>query len=255
MKITDFYNYKKGSKKISMVTAYDYTTGLIVRDSDIDCVLVGDSLAMTMYGKKTTIWANPQVMALHTKAVSNAVRNKLVISDMPFLSFRQGINKAMASVEKLIKAGAQAVKIEGVDGHEHVIEHIIKSDIPVMGHIGLTPQSVHKFGGYKIQGKGKKSENLLIKQAKKLQNLGCFSIVLECMPEKLAKKITQILKIPTIGIGAGPYVDGQVLVIQDLLGMNKNLNLSFVKTYLNGYELIKTALNKFNKDIKENRFP
>lgn len=254
MKINDFYNYKKPGQKISMITAYDYTTASIVNDSDIDCVLVGDSLAMTMHGASSTIWADTSVMALHTKAVGKAIKNKLLISDMPFLSFRKGVLKAIKTVEELMKAGADAVKIEGIDGHEDIISHIIKSDIPVMGHLGLTPQSVNKFGGYKIQGKDKASADLILNQAKKLQDLGCFSIVLECVPEDLAKKITNALRIPIIGIGAGPHTDGQVLVIQDMLGLYKSPP-SFVKKYMDGGKLIKDALNSFDRETKNKTFP
>jgi 3-methyl-2-oxobutanoate hydroxymethyltransferase len=254
MKINDFYNYKKPGKKISMITAYDYTTASIVNDSDIDCVLVGDSLAMTMYGESSTVCASPAIMALHTKAVRKGIKDKLLIGDMPFLSFRKGFLKAMETVEELMKAGADAVKLEGIDGHEDTISHIVKSDIPVMGHLGLTPQSVNKFGGYKIQGKDIAGADLILRQAKKLQDLGCFSIVLECIPEELSKKITDTLKIPTIGIGAGPSTDGQVLVIQDMLGLY-DCPPSFVKKYIDGRKLIKEALNSFNEEIKNESFP
>ncbi|MEA3306788.1 MAG: 3-methyl-2-oxobutanoate hydroxymethyltransferase [Elusimicrobiota bacterium] len=254
MKINDFYNYKKPGKKISMITAYDYSTASIVNDSDIDCVLVGDSLAMTMHGDPSTILANTSLMALHTKAVRKAIKTKLLISDMPFLSFRKGITKAMETVEELMKAGADAVKLEGIDGHEDAISHIIKSDIPVMGHLGLTPQSVNKFGGYKVQGKDEASADLILRQAKKLQDLGCFSIVLECVPENLSKKITGALKIPVIGIGAGPHTDGQVLVIGDMLGLYESPP-SFVKKYIDGRKFIKEALNSFNTEIKNELFP
>ncbi|MCG2726544.1 MAG: 3-methyl-2-oxobutanoate hydroxymethyltransferase [Elusimicrobia bacterium] len=254
MKINDFYNYKKPGKKISMITAYDYTTASIVNDSDIDCALVGDSLAMTMHGASSTIWANSRIMALHTEAVRKAIKDKLLISDMPFLSFRKGFLKAMETVEKLMKAGADAVKLEGIDGHEDTLSHIIKSDIPVMGHLGLTPQSINKFGGYKIQGKDKTGADSILRQAKKLQELGCFSIVLECIPEELSKEITDTLKIPTIGIGAGPHTDGQVLVIQDMLGLYE-LPPSFAKKYIDGRKLIKEALNSFNKEVKNEAFP
>ncbi|MBU2530609.1 MAG: 3-methyl-2-oxobutanoate hydroxymethyltransferase, partial [Elusimicrobia bacterium] len=232
----------------------DYTTASIVNDSDIDCVLVGDSLAMTMHGEPSTILASTSLMALHTKAVRKAIKNKLLISDMPFLSFRKGFLKAMETAEELMKAGADAVKLEGLDGHEDTVSHLIKSDIPVMGHAGLTPQSVNKFGGYKTQGKDKTSADLILRQAKKLQDLGCFSIVLECVPEDLAKKITDNLKIPTIGIGAGPHTDGQVLVIQDMLGLY-DCPPSFVKKYMDGRKLIKEALNSFDKETKSNVFP
>ncbi|MBI4655835.1 MAG: 3-methyl-2-oxobutanoate hydroxymethyltransferase [Elusimicrobia bacterium] len=254
MKIADFYNYKKGSQKISMVTAYDYTTAKIADDSNIDCVLVGDSLSMVIYGKRSTLWASTMVMAMHTSAVAAAVKGKLVIADMPFLSFRKGPTQAMNCVEKLVKAGAQAIKLEGIDGHKDVIERIVKSDIPVMGHLGLTPQSIRRFGGYKIQGKDKNSAQKILKQTKSLEHCGCFAIVLECIPQDLAKKITHSVKIPTIGIGAGPHTDGQVLVFHDLLGMYPQ-SPSFAKKYLDGYGLIKNALDDFDRDIKRGNYP
>ena len=238
-----------------MVTAYDYTMAALAAGSAVDCVLVGDSLAMVMHGKASTIWASDTVMALHTKAVAAAVKNKLIIADMPFLSFRKGPDKAMNCVEKLVKSGAQAVKLEGVDGHEDVIKRIIDSDIPVMGHLGLTPQSIRKFGNYRTQGRDKVSAGRIFRQAEKLEKLGCFSLVLECVPPDLAEKITRSLKIPVIGIGAGPYTDGQVLVMQDLLGLYGDITPSFVKKYLDGRKLVIGALNNFDGEIKSGRFP
>ncbi len=255
MLITDFYRYKKNGAKISMVTAYDYTMAKLAAASSVDCVLVGDSLAMVMYGKPSTIWASNRVMALHTGAVAAAVKNKLIIADMPFLSFRKGPDKAMGCVDMLVKAGAQAVKLEGVAGHENVIKRIINSDVPVMGHIGLTPQSVHRFGGYRVQGRDKRSAERILEQAKKLESLGCFAVVLECVPDALAKKITAALKIPTIGIGAGPHTDGQVLVLQDMLGLYGDIAPSFVKRYMDGRRLVVAALNSFDKEVKSAEFP
>lgn len=255
MLITDFYRYKKKGARISMVTAYDYTMAALAAASRVDCVLVGDSLAMVMHGKQSTIWASDKVMALHTGAVASAVRNKLIIADMPFLSFRKGPDKAMGCVDMLVKAGAQAVKIEGVTGHENVIKRIINSDIPVMGHLGLTPQSVHGFGGYRVQGRDKRSAKRIFEQAKLLESLGCFAIVLECVPDGLAKKITAALKIPTIGIGAGPHTDGQVLVLQDMLGLYGDITPSFVKRYMDGRGLVVSALDNFDKEIKSGKFP
>lgn len=254
MQITDFYSYKKPGKKISMITAYDYTLARLAGESAVDCVLVGDSLAMVMHGRSSTLRASVDVMALHTAAVARAVTNKLIIADMPFLSFRKGKERAMEAVEKLMKAGAQAVKLEGLDGHEDAIEHIIKSDIPVIGHIGLTPQSIHKFGGYKQQGKDPRSAAGLLKQAGELERLGCFAIVLECVPRELAGKITGSVRVPTIGIGAGPYTDGQVLVMQDMLGLYGGVP-SFVKKYLDGRALVVEALNSFSREVKSAKFP
>ncbi len=237
-----------------MITAYDYTLAALAGESDVDCVLVGDSLAMVMHGHGSTIAATADMMALHTAAVARAVKDKLIVGDMPFLSVRKGLGPAMEAVEKLARAGAQAVKIEGVEGHGEIISHIIKSDIPVMGHIGLTPQSVNKFGGYKAQGKDPASAERLVAQALELERLGCFALVLECVPEELAKRITGSLKIPVIGIGAGRFTDGQVLVLHDLLGLYGEPP-PFVKKYLDGRRLVVAALNNFDKEVKNSVFP
>ena len=254
MKITDFYSYKKPGRKISMITAYDYTMAALAAQSAVDCVLVGDSLAMVMHGHDSTLGATTDIMALHTAAVSRAVKGKLVVGDMPFLTMRKGLGPAMEAVEKLARAGAQAVKAEGLEGHEEIISHIIKSDIPVMGHIGLTPQSVHKFGGYRTQGKDPASARRLVEQARELERLGCFALVLECVPEGLARRITGLLKIPVIGIGAGPGTDGQVLVLHDMLGLYGEPP-SFVKKYLDGRRLVVDALNAFDGEVKNSVFP
>lgn len=254
MKITDFYSYKKPGRKISMITAYDSTLAALAAESEVDCVLVGDSLAMVMHGHGSTIAATVDMMALHTAAVARAVKGKLVIADMPFLSVRKGLGPAMEAVEKLARAGAQAVKIEGLEGHEDIISHIVKSDMPVMGHLGLTPQSINKFGGYKAQGRDQASAERLAVQALELESLGCFALVLECVPGKLAERITGLLKIPVIGIGAGPSTDGQVLVMQDMLGLYGEPP-SFVKKYLDGRRLVLEALNNFDGEVKNSVFP
>jgi len=254
MKITDFYSYKKPGRKISMITAYDYTLAAIAAESAVDCVLVGDSLSMVMHGQPSTLAATVDMMALHTAAVARAVKDKLVVGDMPFLSMRKGLGPAMEAVEALARAGAQAVKAEGLEGHEEMISHIIKSDIPVMGHIGLTPQSVNKFGGYRTQGRDQASAERLVSQARELEQLGCFSLVLECVPEKLAERITGLVKIPVIGIGAGPFTDGQVLVLHDMLGLYGEPP-SFVKKYLDGRRLVVDALNAFDGEVKNSVFP
>jgi len=237
-----------------MVTAYDYAMAVLAAESAVDCVLVGDSLAMVMHGKPSTIWASDAVMALHTGAVAAAVDNKLVIADMPFLSFRKGPGRAMDSVEKLVRAGAQAVKLEGLEGHEDVIRRMIDSDIPVMGHLGLTPQSIRKLGGYRTQGRDAASAGRIFRQAVELEKLGCFALVLECVPPGLAAKITAALKIPVIGIGAGPDTDGQVLVAHDLLGLCRSAP-SFAKKYLDGRGLVVDALDRFDAEVKTSVFP
>ncbi|MFA5806108.1 MAG: 3-methyl-2-oxobutanoate hydroxymethyltransferase, partial [Melioribacteraceae bacterium] len=240
---------------ISLVTCYDYWSAQIIDESDIDAVLVGDSAAMVMHGFETTVNAELEMMCYHIEAVKRGLKNKFLIGDLPFLAHRKNLNYLMESVDRFMKAGAQAVKIEGADGNLEMIEHLVKSGVPVLGHLGLTPQSVHQLGGFKLQGKDELTAKKIFQDSLLLQQAGCFSIVLEMIPAEAAKKITDELEIPTIGIGAGPFTSGQVLVLQDLLGLNKNFNPKFVRKYLDGYDLIKTALNNFNKDIKEEKFP
>lgn len=254
MKITDFYNYRKPGPKISMVTAYDYTMASVAAASGVDCVLVGDSAAMVMHGHPSTLAATPEMMALHTAAVARAVTDRLVVTDMPFLSVRKGLAPAMETVEKLARAGAQAVKVEGLDGHGDIISHIAGSGVPVMGHLGLTPQSVNALGGYRTQGRVPEEARRLAAQAEELQALGCFALVLECVPAGLAAEITVSLRIPVIGIGAGPRTDGQVLVMQDLLGLYGEPP-SFVRKYLDGRRLAAGALDAFDAEVKSGAFP
>lgn len=253
--IQGFQIMKNEKKKISLVTCYDYWSSRIIDESDIDAVLVGDSAAMVMHGFETTVNAELEMMCYHIEAVKRGLKNKFLIGDLPFLAHRKNLNYLMESVDRFMKAGAQAVKVEGADGNLEMIEHLVKSGVPVMGHLGLTPQSVHQLGGFKLQGKDEFTAKKIFQDSLLLQQAGCFSIVLEMIPAEAAKKITDELEIPTIGIGAGPFTSGQVLVLHDLLGLNKNFNPKFVRKYLDGYDLIKTALNSFNKDIKEEKFP
>ncbi len=257
MKITDFQKRKREGGKISVVTCYDYTSARIVAGSAIDCVLAGDSAAMMMHGESSTVAANVEMMTWHTRAVARGLAGseKFLIADMPFPSFRLGPVEAMKTVDTLVKAGAQAVKLEGVAGHEDVIATIIGSGIPVMGHLGLTPQSVLAFGGYRVQGRDERAQARLQEQALKLEDLGCFAVVLECIPASVAEKITAKLHIPTIGIGAGVHCDGQVLVWQDLLGLQSELQPRFVKRYLDGESLVRGALERYDREVKESVFP
>jgi 3-methyl-2-oxobutanoate hydroxymethyltransferase len=255
MKIHDFKKMKDDGAKISVVTCYDYWSAKIIAQSDIDCILVGDSLAMVMHGHSTTIPASIDLMALHIEAVARGAGSKFIIADLPFCSYRKGLVEAMNAVEKLMQAGGHAVKLEGVVGNETLINHIVNSGVPVMGHVGFTPQSIHQLGGFSVQGKDKNTADELLKQALMLGKAGCFAVVLECIPNELAQKITKELSIPTIGIGAGIEVSGQVLVLQDLLGLNCDFKPKFCKTYLNGCEQVTNALNEFNKEVKTKVFP
>lgn len=253
--VIDFARLKAEGRKISMVTAYDAWSARLVARSHVDAVLVGDSALMVMHGDQTTLTATVALMALHTRAVARAAAGKLVIADMPFLSFRRGIGPAMSAVASLVRSGAQAVKLEGVDGHEDVIRHVVGSGVPVMGHIGLTPQSVHQYGGFRVQGRTGEDAARLVRQAHALEDLGCFAIVLECVPAALAGRITAELKVATIGIGAGTGTDGQVLVLHDLWGVDSTSTPRFVRRYLEGERLLTDALDRFDADVKEARFP
>lgn len=253
--ITEFQKYKNENKPISVITCYDYWSAKIINETEIDAVLVGDSAAMVMHGFDTTVNANMQMMVYHIEAVKRGVKNKLIIGDMPFLSYRKSLIETMNNVEQYMKAGSDAVKIEGANGHLEYIKHIVDSGVPVMGHLGLTPQSIHQLGGYKVQAKNKNAAEKLKTYAKQLEDAGCFSIVLELIPAELGKEVTDSLNIPTIGIGAGKYTSGQVLVLQDMLGMNKDFNPKFLRKYINGFELLKGALNNFSADVKNKNFP
>jgi 3-methyl-2-oxobutanoate hydroxymethyltransferase len=245
MNVLEFQKMKDEGRKISMVTCYDYSSARAVAESSIDCILVGDSVAMTIHGYPTTLSATTAMMALHTAAVARGAVNKFIIADLPFLSYRKGLKDAMDSVHELMSAGAHAVKLEGVRGHAEIIRHIVDSGVPVMGHLGLTPQSVHQLGGMKV----------LSSQARELEAAGCFAIVLECVPYEAARIVTELLKIPTIGIGAGANVSGQVLVYQDLIGLNPGFKPKFLRVYANAFEIIQTALNDYNNDVKAGLFP
>lgn len=253
--VRDFAKFKAERRKISMVTAYDAWSAHLVQRSQVDAVLVGDSAAMVMHGHTTTVPATLAVMALHTAAVARAVTDKLLIADMPFLSYRRGISAAMRATEALMRGGAHAVKLEGVDGHEDVIRHIIGSGVPVMGHVGLTPQFVHQFGGFRVQGRESADAEKIRSQAHALEELGCFSIVLECIPAELGGRITSELTVPTIGIGAGACTDGQVLVLQDLWGVSDGHAPRFVRRYVDGSAILTDALNRYDDDVKNGRFP
>lgn len=252
--IIEFGKMKSAGKKISLVTCYDFWSAKIIDDSNIDAVLVGDSGAMVMHGFETTISAEIEMMCYHVAAVKRATK-KFIIADLPFLEHKKGKENLYQSVDRLFKAGANAVKIENADGNLELVKDLTQTGIPVMGHLGLVPQSINQLGGYKKQGGNEKSSNKIFEDSLKLQEAGCFSIVLEMVPSDLAKKITNELIIPTIGIGAGPETDGQVLVLTDLLGMDKEFHPKFVRKYLQGYNLILDSLNTYNDDVKKKNFP
>lgn len=255
MNILEFQERKRQGKKISMVTCYDYTFARLLNESAVDTILVGDSGAMVMHGHSTTLNADIPLMALHTAAVVRGAPKKLVIADLPFLSYRKSLSENVEAAGALMRAGAQALKLEGAAGNLELVHHLVQSGIPIMGHLGLTPQSIHQLGGFRVQGREERAANLLMQQSKELQDAGCFGLVLECVPSAVAGPIAKALDIPVIGIGAGLDVDGQVLVLQDMLGMNPGFQPKFLRKYFNGVEELTKAFNHFHEDVTSKNFP
>jgi 3-methyl-2-oxobutanoate hydroxymethyltransferase len=251
----DFVRAKVEGRRLSMVTCYDYTFARLLSRSAVDGILVGDSAAMVMHGHASTLYASVDLIRLHTEAVARGATGKFVVADMPFLSFRKGMAAALDSAQGFMTAGAHAVKLEGVDGHEDVIQRLVQSGIPVMGHLGLQPQSVHAYGGFRVQGRSDQSARDISRQASALEELGVFAIVLECVPARLAEEITKAVRIPTIGIGAGAGCDGQVLVLQDLLGMNIDFRPKFARSFFDGAHNVLDAVAEFDEAVKAGTFP
>lgn len=246
----------KGEQKICVVTAYDALSGRYADDAGIPVILVGDSLANTVLGYETTLPVTMDEMVHHTAAVSRGVQNGLIVADMPFMSYQGTLGHAIENAGRFLKeAGADAVKIEGGAIRSELIEKLVANGIPVLGHIGLTPQSVKEFGGFKAQGKTDEAARKLMDDAMVLEQAGAFAIVLECVPAELAQKISAALKIPTIGIGAGPHCDGQVLVFTDLLGMGQGHVPSFVKKFADLKPQIQQALANYKADVEGGEFP
>ncbi len=253
--INDFIKAKEEKRKITMISTYEYWSAKICEEAGIDCILVGDSAGNVISGYETTLPVTLDEMIYHAKAVRRGAPNTFIVVDMPFLSYQVSVEKAVENAGKIMKeTGANAVKIEGGEEIISIAEKLINSGIPVMGHLGLTPQSVHALGGYKVQGKTQEQQKKIIKDAKMLEQTGVFSIVLEAVPSNLAKEITEFLDIPTIGIGAGKYTDGQVLVFHDMLGFFDK-SPKFVKRYLEGKKLFTEALEKFKNEVNTGKFP
>ena len=239
-----------------MLTAYDYPLAALLDEAGIDIVLVGDSLANVVLGLASTRAVGMEDMIHHAKAVNRAVKKSIVVADMPYEAYQPNPSMAVKNAKRFIEeVGAAAVKLEWFDRCREVTEDIVKAGIPVMGHIGLTPQTADQLGGLKVQGKDAQSAQKLIEQARDLQRRGVFSIVLECIPDKIAQMITQELTIPTIGIGAGPHCDGQVLVTYDLLGLFNRYHPKFVKQYIDLTPLIVRAVKQYKREVEENKFP
>jgi len=252
----DIKKMKSMGEKITMLTAYDYGMSSILDECNIDVILVGDSLGMVVLGYDTTLPVTMEEMLHHTKAVSRAAQSSLIVADMPFMSYQVSEQVAISNAGRFLKeAGAQAVKLEGGREFADVVRKITVSGIPVMAHLGLTPQSIHQFGGYKVQGKKEDAARKILEDAKILEEAGAFSVVLECIPEGLASEVTKSISIPTIGIGAGVHCDGQVLVINDLLGMYEKFTPKFVKKYANLNLEIKKAVKNYIGEVKQGNFP
>ena len=247
---------KLDGEKISMLTSYDYTTAGIVDKSGIDVILVGDSASNIMAGHETTLPITLDQMIYHASSVIRAVERALVVVDLPFGTYQSDSQAALESAIRIMKeSGSHAVKLEGGKEIKDSIKRIIKAGIPVMGHLGLTPQSIYKFGTYTVRAKEEKEANQLISDAKLLEKIGCFAIVLEKIPSDLAKKVAKEINIPIIGIGAGNKVDGQVLVLHDLIGMTKEFNPRFLRRYMNLHDEMINAISSFSSDIKNGDFP
>ena len=250
------HEMKANKEKISMLTSYDYTLARIVDEAGIDVILVGDSASNVMAGHETTLPITLDYMIYHASSVVRAVKRSLVVVDLPFGSYQGDSKRALESSIRIMKeSGAHAVKLEGGSEIMESIERILTAGIPVMGHLGLTPQSIYKFGTYTVRAKEEEEAKKLIKDVKELENAGCFSIVLEKIPAKLAKKVSNSVKIPVIGIGAGVDVDGQVLVLHDMLGMTHEFNPRFLRRYLNLSKDIDDAVKAYVNDIKSKKFP
>lgn len=255
--VTDVLKMKKQGKRIPVLTAYTYSIARVLDSSGIPVILVGDSVGMVEAGLSTTLPVTVDEMIYHTRAVARACSSAMVVADMPFMSYQASVEDAVRNAGRLVKeGGAAAVKLEGGVKAASVIKAIVSADIPVMGHVGLTPQSVLALGGYKVQGREKSRATEIVKDAKAVEKAGAFAVVLECVPMTLAARITRLLRIPTIGIGAGPSCDGQVLVINDMLGLSDAENPPrFVKTYVNLNSIIKKAVSEYREDVESGNFP
>ena len=251
-----FKNKKTDGEKITMLTAYDYTTAKLEDEAGVDSILVGDSLGMVIMGYDSTLSVTMEDMIHHSKIVARGAKNALVVTDMPFMSYQTSVYDAVVNAGRLIKEGhADAVKLEGGVKFEEHIRKIVDASIPVVGHIGMTPQSVNSFGGFKVQGKNIDDAKRIIDDAKAVERAGAFAVVLECVPTPLATYITEILSIPTIGIGAGNGCDGQVLVYQDMLAMYANMKPKFVKQFAQVGKEMNEAFTAYKKAVEEGSFP
>ena len=246
----------KGREPIAMMTAYDAPSAALLDEAGLDVLLVGDSAEMTVYGRQNTLSATMDSMLRHAAAVAGAAKRALVVGDMPFLSYQTNVSEAIANAGRFLsQAGCAAVKVEGGRRVLGSVEAILSADIPVMGHVGLTPQSYRKFGGFKVQGRETAAAREILEDAVALSEAGCFAIVLECVPDGLAAEITRTIPVPTIGIGAGASCDGQVLVFHDVMGLSSGVSPRFVRRYANLAPIIEEAARAFTRDVKSRSFP
>jgi 3-methyl-2-oxobutanoate hydroxymethyltransferase len=255
MTVPDLQRYKREKKKVIVVTAYDALFTRIIEQAGIEAILVGDSLGVVVQGKPNTLSVTMDDMLYHTKLVAGAAQRAMVIGDMPFMSYQASKEDALRNAGQLLQAGAQAVKLEGGAAVLDRVEAMTQVGIPVIGHLGMTPQSVHQYGGYKVQGKGKDQAEMLLSDAKGLESAGAVAVVLEAIPAELAKTISEQVTIPTIGIGAGPHCDGQVLVLYDLLGMFDEFVPKFVKPYAHLKADALQALRRYKEEVEQGKFP
>ncbi|WHZ23181.1 MAG: 3-methyl-2-oxobutanoate hydroxymethyltransferase [Nitrospira sp.] len=255
MTVPDLQKYKRDKRKIIVVTAYDALFARIVEQAGIDVILVGDSLGVVVQGKTNTLSVTMDEMIYHTKLVAGTAHRSLVIGDLPFMSYQASMDDALRNAGRFLQAGATAVKLEGGAAVVHRVEAMAKIGIPVVGHLGMTPQSVHQYGGYRVQGKGKDRAQQLLEDAQALEAAGAVAIVLEAIPSGLAKSVTETIAIPTIGIGAGPHCDGQVLVLYDLLGLFDEFVPKFVKPYAHLKADALQALRRYKEEVEQGKFP
>jgi 3-methyl-2-oxobutanoate hydroxymethyltransferase len=255
MTVPEFQKRKRDRKKLILVTAYDALFARIIEEAGIEAILVGDSLGVVVQGKKDTLSVTMEDMLYHTRLVAGAAKRALVIADMPFLSYQVSIEESVRNAGRFLKAGAAAVKLEGGAAVLDRVRAITRFGIPVMGHLGMTPQSVHAFGGYKVQGKDRADGDALLEDARALEQAGAFAIVLEAIPAELARRVTDSIAIPTIGVGAGAYCDGQVLVLYDLLGLFDEFIPKFVKPYAHLKADALQALRRYKEEVELGKFP
>lgn len=257
MKIQNFdkrYNVEN-RQPLTMLTSYDAFSARTSYEAGIDCLLVGDSVGMVVYGFDSTLNVTVEMIARHTEAVRRAAPDAFIVADMPFMSYRKGFQNCMNAAEELMRSGANSIKLEGAKGNLEYVRHLVDSGIPVMGHLGLTPQSVQVFGGFKVQARQEEEQQRLLKDARDLEEAGIFALVVECVPANIAEILTLDLKIPTIGIGAGVACDGQVLVWHDLLGCQPGFSPKFLRKYANLNSIATESIQSFVNEVKSGKFP